>query len=355
MFSWSLPPSRVTNPPLQHPRHPTAPVTVAAVTTVFYSRRQHLQSFLTDEVLCRSIRRISKNDDTTYDAAFQTISGVALYLRVHLPQREGALPSMFLWGIKASHPWLREEGFTNRVIGYSPIASTEEHWQSCNILLGKAVNEVIQHFQCNPPTVFQFTDKSLERLQPKTDTLDISIPQVPTSFPELDSMTIKQVENTLLLDEASWKAWVLTKTLSAEMKNLHNFHQELLTANYNFAKSNLSEENQLQTLNQDVETLKKEFMGNLEKFRQLEISYKKIFGSTEEQHRKTLRLLHVAEREAFKESEEYGNHWLSDEDNDSTNMSIDDFIKGFMAKRKLYHKRAATMERLSSTSTFERS
>ena len=96
------------------------------------------------------------------------------------------------------------------------------------------------------------------------------------------------------------------------MKNLHNRHQELVMSNYNFVKSNLSDETQLQTLYQDVERAKKEFRGNFEKIHQLEDSYKKIFGSTEEQHRKTLRLIRVAEREALKESEEYGNHWLSE-------------------------------------------
>lgn len=370
MFSWSstTPAGRVADPPTRpHTRHQSAPVTVA-VTTVFYSRQQHLQSFLNDSVLHRSIRRVSRGaDDTTYDTAFQTVSGVALFLRVHLPQREGAVPLMFLWGIKATHAWLREEGLTNRVIGYDPIASTDQHWQSCNILLGKAVNDVVKYFQINPPTISQFTNESLQRLQPQPaapsgshsqenhDILDIPIPQVPTSFPELESMSLHEVENTLLLDEASWKAWILTKNLSNEMKTQHNFHQDLLNENYNTAKANLLEESQLQALYMDVETLKKEFTGSLEKFRQVETSYHKIMGNPEDHHRRILRLLHVAEREAFKESEEFGNTWLSEEDGENANMNIDDFIQGFMAKRKLYHKRAAMMERISSISSSQRS
>lgn len=368
MFSWSsTTPGRVVDPPSKpQPRHQSAPVTVE-VTRVFYSRQQHLQSFLSDSVLHRSIKRVSRGtDDTTYDTAFQTVSGVALFLRVHLPQREGAVPSMFLWGIKATHPWLREEGLTNRVIGYEPIASTDQHWQSCNILLGRAVNDVVKHFQINPPAIIQFTNESLQRLQPQPassgshsqehhDILDIPIPQVPTSFPELESMSIHEVENTLLLDDTSWKAWLLTKNLSDEMKTQHNFHQELVHENYNTAKANLLEESQLQALYTDVEALKKEFTGCLEKCRQAETSYQKIMGSPEDQHRRILRLLHAAEREAFKEAEEFGNTWLSEEDGDNKNKNADDFIQDFMAKRKLYHKRAAMMEKISSMSSSQRS
>jgi hypothetical protein len=101
----------------------------------------------------------------------------------------------------------------------------------------------------------------------------------------------------------------------------------------------------------DVETLKKEFTGCLEKFRQVETSYQKVLGNPEDQHRRILRLLHAAEREAFKESEEFGNTWLSEEDDDNKNMNVDDFIQGFTAKRKLYHKRAAMMEKISSMSS----
>lgn len=385
MFSWSSTPNynnrqpqgvrvatATTNTTTTNARPATT--TTAGVSSGYYRRQQHLDSYLKDPILSKSTRRFSK-DDTTHDTVFQTVAGTALVLRVHMPSREGAVPIMTLIGVKALHPWLQDTGKTglNRVMGYPPIASTEDYWNNtCKILLGTAVNQVITHLQLNPPTILLFTDKSLEKLQqkpshtqdvprpPEEETFDIPIPQIPSSFPELDTMTLVEVKEALALldNNESIHTWLVTNTnnskISAGMKTLDKFHHELVENNCNTAKNHLSQQDDLWTLYSTVQTQQQQVSATHEQIRQLSMTHAELFGirSPEEQPRRIVRKLRGAEREAFVQSEEYGNHWLNDDDTTSTSTTTtDDFIQGFMATRKLYHTRAATIERLSSTST----
>lgn len=99
--------------------------------------------------------------DDTYDTVFQTVSGHALILRVHLPQGTTKPPGMTLVGVIAQHSWLDTR---MRITGYQPISS-ESSWTSSGLKLGTAVNAVVQHMQLNPPEVIQITDDSLQRIQ----------------------------------------------------------------------------------------------------------------------------------------------------------------------------------------------
>ena len=418
MFSWSTTRRSSATSATSTSSYPAAAVVISAsaqqgsASSSGYSRQQQLDSYLRDPTLSKSTRRVSKGkykcvmgivryqilclivgfyssfrlksliipfflvceaDDTTYDTVFQTVSGNALILRVHVPPRVGAVPAMNLVGVRASHPWLDSN---MRVIGY-PALSSDEHWRSSNMLLGGGVNEVVKHLQLNPPTILQITDKSLERLQQQntsssltsgqhirfpsyppqhegvyvpsefreqsttktSDTFFIPIPEVPSSFPEVDNMTKKEVE-TLLNDETAFKTFV--KNLSA-VTAIEEFHDVLSEGNFETAKANLAHEEELRALHADVKSLKSDLNQKIEAFSSLERAYLEFCGPLDP--RRVLKKLHVAKREAFTESEKLGSSWLEDKD-----MSVDDFVNGFIEKRQVYHTRAAKIERLSSTS-----
>lgn len=124
-----------------------------------YTRQQHITSYLTDAVLKSSTQKVN---DTTYDTVFLTVNHQALLLRVHIPASATiAAPKMTLVGIRGNHPWLDSR---MRVIGYSKIESDSTFIQS-GILLNKAVNEVVRHFQLNPPSNLVIVDAGLANLQ----------------------------------------------------------------------------------------------------------------------------------------------------------------------------------------------
>mmetsp|Transcript_25497 Transcript_25497/g.37811 ORF Transcript_25497/g.37811 Transcript_25497/m.37811 type:complete len:426 (+) Transcript_25497:125-1402(+) len=124
-----------------------------------YTRQMHISSYLTDPILKPSTRKIN---DSTYDTVFQTKDHNALILRVHIPPSISiSAPRMTLVGVRAVHPWIDSK---MKVIGYSNIKSDAIFVQS-GLILSKVVNEVVQHFQLNPPKQLVIVDAGLKRLQ----------------------------------------------------------------------------------------------------------------------------------------------------------------------------------------------
>jgi Modifier of rudimentary (Mod(r)) protein len=203
--------------------------------TTGISRQRHLESFLSDDTLKRSTRRVSSGkfcssmffylrahfakryhnsisplcslvaplinptfpvvaytvcvcmflfciDDTTYDTVFSTVMGDTLILRIHLspspyPAAPVRAPAMTLAGVSARHPWLDRQ---MRVIGYPAIAS-DQAWKDSRLLLGTAAKEVIQHLQVSPPEIVQILDEALKVIQkakpqPSSTTTDLRQP-----------------------------------------------------------------------------------------------------------------------------------------------------------------------------------
>mmetsp|Transcript_18949 Transcript_18949/g.27902 ORF Transcript_18949/g.27902 Transcript_18949/m.27902 type:complete len:438 (-) Transcript_18949:32-1345(-) len=129
------------------------------------SREEHIRSLLSDPTLKPSTRRVSTRDDSTYDTVFSTKDSVALILRVHLPGAgTGASPSpapkMTLVGFKGRHPWIDR---SMKVTGYAPIQSNETFANS-RMTLGRVVNNVVQHFQLNPPSDIVIVDEGLKQM-----------------------------------------------------------------------------------------------------------------------------------------------------------------------------------------------
>jgi len=130
------------------------------------SREEHIRSLLSDPTLKPSTRRVSTRDDSTYDTVFSTKGSVALILRVHLPPGSGtitasvAAPKMTLVGFKGRHPWIDRN---MKVTGYAPIQSNETFTNS-RMTLGRVVNNVVQHFQLNPPSDIVIVDEGLKQM-----------------------------------------------------------------------------------------------------------------------------------------------------------------------------------------------
>ena len=124
-----------------------------------YTRQMHISSYLTDPILKPSTRKIN---DSTYDTVFQTKDHNALILRVHMPPSISiSAPRMTLVGVRAVHPWIDSK---MRVIGY-PNITTDAIFVQSGLILSKVVNEVVHHFQLNPPKQLVIVDAGLKRLQ----------------------------------------------------------------------------------------------------------------------------------------------------------------------------------------------
>ena len=309
---------------------------------------------------------------------FQTKSGHALILRVHLPPGPASKPpGMTLVGVNAQHSWLDSH---MRITGYQPISS-EAEWASCNLRLGSAVNAVVQHLQLNPPSVVEITDESLQRIQAsiaqpqpqfqpeqqqtqhaqhpdvsgassepppdystvlhaEEDSIEMSmmpIPTVPAVFPELESMSKEDMQG-LLNDEDKFRKFV--EQMSA-VTTLIDLQTSIQKGNVETAEANLKQEEELTMLHAEVAALQSDLREKMETFRTLEAKQNELCAPPD--RRDVIRKLTAAKKEAYGESEELASLWVDGGDGD-----VDQFIEKFMERRIVHHTRGAKLERLSA-------
>lgn len=296
---------------------------------------------------------------------------------------------MTLHGVRASHDWL---DIRMKVIGYEPIASDQLWRQSC-IKLGDAIFTVIRHFQLNPPSILEINDVNLRRLQesissqqqhrqsrmgasassatssvsssqsyPVTsvqsqnptmetvqsvsnhsmeamdDEVDALIPPVPTSFPELENMPLSELR-ALLNDESAMNNMIERISEVARLKELK---QSIEKANVEAAEENLLRETELEALQTELDSLMKETLIKVNKYRELDGKRNALTRPPDVQD--TIRELNIAKREVYQKSEEMAECWV-----ESGGEGMSDFVKKFMEIRLQYHTRAAKAERLGMT------
>lgn len=300
-------------------------------------------------------------DDSTYDTVFQTTTGDALILRVHLPSSNGA-PQMTLVGVRATHEWLDSR---MRVTGYSQIQS-DTSWQSSGMLLGAAVHQVVQHFQLQPPNLIEITDAGLKRLQSNlaggpnnsmgsntssrrhssTTSADAppdyeslfsipEMPEIPSNFDDCFQGMSKEDMEQLLDNELDFLTFACTLP---EYKKLQELGSSVLDENVETAESNLMEQERLQELHASVSSLQESLQSKLTAFEVLETQQNKLCAPPDTQL--AMKRLQKAKKQAMDESEAFAEEWVDDGGN------AKDFIKEFMEKRQLHHVRAAKIERL---------
>jgi hypothetical protein len=323
-------------------------------------------------------------DDTIYDTVFQTTSGFALIIRVYLPVHTTA-PSFTLHGVRATHDWL---DIRMKVIGYSPILS-DASWKTSNLRLGDAVYAVIHHFQLNPPTVMEITDVNLKRLQESlngdaarrienqsappayrrpNEPMHVSngrenhrlvqsmgnvsmqqqspdevtdeevhtlIPAIPSSFPQLESMTMSQVKD-LLDNESSFEDFIQQ---TSEVATLNELKQSIMSANVDAAEANLLHREKVERQTAELDSLGDDLQMKLEQFNKLD--QERVALTSPPDLNATIKYLNHVKKEAYRQSEAIADDWVE------SGGDVGDFVKKFMEKRALYHTRAAKAERLS--------
>jgi hypothetical protein len=374
MFSWST--SR-KGPAARYPGQQSATaVPVAQVIqgtirppTNSYTRQQHIDSFRNDAVLKQSIRKVSA-DDTIYDTVFQTKDGVALILRISFPLLQHDSfptrpPQMTLVGVKAMHDWLDSRMC---IIGY-PATQSDVAWQQSRLLLGTAVYEVVRHLQVNPPTVYEFTDPALAKLQPANGAAPsrimpqnqqnltksqaqqppdynslhysmspqtpVEMPAIPSQYPDvLDSLSREELQR-LLSDESAFLAVVHDMPIYQE---IHLQRTSLIEENTKKAMSVLEREQEYKMLHGQVKDLKESLVVKLMEFESLQTLQDELVKPPDVNQLK--RELNRARKEAMDESETFAMEWVED------GSHVAEFCKKFVEQRNKMHLRAAKVELL---------
>lgn len=358
------------------------------------SRAEHLSSLLNDPVLKPSTRKVSR-DDTTYDTVFQTKDQNALILRTYFSQSNSStasLPKLSMVGIQATHPWLDSK---MKVTGYSPM-SNEIAWNNSGLSLGKAVNEIVQHFQFHPPKSITFIDKSLLKIQPKMknggrsgrsgssmnngngrqmDTVfdpppppppsdvppefedelrpdatieaqvstvmsTLDIPDVPKAFPNFDNLDTEELKE-LLNDQNKHQAKIEQMKLPCITKT-ESIKKSLLNGNVKMANKNLSKESSLTSLYSEVQSLQEKLRNQVSKFEELQSKQQELCKPRDT--KEIIRTLKVAKRDTFDESEHIASEWLNSSGDKDDMTHVDEFLKSFIQIRTIHHVRAAKME-----------
>jgi hypothetical protein len=328
---------------------------------------------------------VSVIDDSTYDTVFQTVSGVTLILRVHLPPSPYPSapvqpPSMTLAGVRARHSWLDSQ---MRVTGYSVINS-QDAWSQALLLLGPAVHQVVTHLQLNPPEILEITDAGLRSIQPKQSQQnhqrqqqppaaaaanthfpsrpphyagetnhsvsamdappdyesllavpEIDMPKIPTEFEQLESLTREELEELLEGDELEFMAFCNKLPVSRTIQSIAG---SVVDKNADMARANLNHEEELNQLHTSVTALQKKFESKVKAFQELEQKQDALIAPPDA--RQIMRDLARAKKQAMDQSEQAAEDWLEQ------GGDVDDFLNDFLKKRKVHHVRAAKLELL---------
>lgn len=250
------------------------------------------------------------------------------------------------------------------------------------MLLGVAVQEVVQHFQVNPPTVQQITDAVLRNINnqssssssgrgsnttpprasrnqppppppsddapPDYETLlasqttppqqhppppVVDMPSVPAEFSKLQSMEREELEH-LLNNHVALVAFCNELTF---VKELNEKRMSVLEENITKAKANLEKQQELETLHSQVKELQKRLKTRVAEFQKLEKKQDSLCAVPDT--RFVLRELHREKKQAFDDSEQLAEEWLDEGAED-----VKGFCSRFIEARKVHHVRAGKME-----------
>lgn len=379
----------------------TTTTATTAEQSISISRKEHLDSYLNDEVLGRSTMKVS-SDDTTYDTVFSTVSGDTLILRVHFPSlafTPGAsvqAPEMKLTGATVTHPWL--DGNLGRVIGYNPCSS-DRAFRDSRMLLGQAVKQVVQEFQLNPPKVIKFTDPHLKKMQPNNNnnnhndtasneqqsipesnpssveppayddslftamrennfnnngrsnqsttssftTTLVDLPSLPTQFPELNNMDREELEQ-MLNDESVFQSFCNDNI--PVVKQMQLLVAEKSEEVAQMAQSNLNEEESLQTLFNTTQQLHDELKMIVQECQVLQQEQDNL--QDKPNISVLMKELNKAKKVAFDESEQIADDWLNEDDKEHCASTMTKFCQEFLEKRIIHHLRASKIQILTT-------
>ena len=266
-----------------------------------------------------------------------------------------------------------------KVIGYSPISSNTS-WKNSGLKLGDAVYAVIHHFQLNPPMVREINDVNLRRLQENLgntqshsappaysqkgnngkvvrdqrlilsarentvrpsqhqesdDEVNLLVPSIPSSFPQLNSMTMSELKE-LLDNEALFESFI--RKIS-EVATLDELKESIISANVDIAQTNLAHRESVEQQSAELDSLQDNLQSKLSIYKKIDED--RVALSRPPDVSGTLRDLNHAKKKAYRDSEAIAENWVE------SSEDIAAFVKAFMDERVLYHTRSAKLERLS--------
>lgn len=257
---------------------------------------------------------------------------------------------MKLVGVEARHSWLDSSmcvttfGLTER--------DASQRWRETNLLLGKAVHQVIQHLQLYPPEITAIIDPALEKLQKPDSTLrgssgqfrrasssastppevettqpdiHVDIPRIPMRFSEIDELSKEEIRR-ILDDEDEFEAFINKLDIS---KQLVVDHSE----NVAIAKTNLSNQEKLRQLHTQAVSLQKELSESIAEYEKQRREYDNIVAKPD--RREVIAELNKMKKRAFSASERIADHWLD------SKGDVDEFLSEFLERRKIHHIYAA--------------
>jgi len=173
--------------------------------------------------------------------------------------------------------------------------------------------------------------------QVANDEVNTLIPPIPSSFPEIDKMSLSEVKQ-VVDDEKVLETFIEN---TAAVKTLRELKQSIEASNVDVAKSNLLDHEEIvKEVCAEVATLERELDTKIEQYKKLDAERLELTHPPDKQE--AIKELNKAKKDAYRESEEMAEEWV--ESGEGGNVS--DFVKRFMDVRILYHARAAKAERL---------
>ena len=258
-------------------------------------------------------------------------------------------------GLSQNHEnhWVRSHSVGTKV---------ETIWLS----LGQAVHEVVKHLQLNPPEILEITDAGLQTIQPTNSRFrtndsiqsttttndsatrregteppsydaslqhakrvpqlppppDVPFPPIPHDFDATLADKTKEELETLLSDELEFLSLVHNLDIFGETDETHHL-----------ANENLSNQDKVKSLCEEVERLQKIQQAKVEHFQALEQKQNSLCAPPD--MKSIIRKLKEASKVAFDTSEAFAEEWVDD-----GAPNVDQFMNEFVQRRKLHHERA---------------
>ena len=289
---------------------------------------------------------------------------------------------MSLAGVRARHDWVEPRSM--RIIGYDPILS-EQKWKRSGLSLGQAVHEVVKHLQLNPPEILEITDAGLQAIQPSNSRFrasesgqsvtttsnsssqrasseppsydatlqhakrvpqlppppEVPFPPIPRDFDSVLADKTKEELEALLSDELEFLSLVHNLDIFVEINKIARSKTD---ETHHLAHDNLSNQDRVKSLCEEVERLQKILKEKVERFQALEQQQNSLCAPPD--IKSIIRKLKEANKEAFDSSEAFAEGWVDD-----GAPNVDQFMNEFVERRKLHHERAGKMQILMNLQT----
>lgn len=261
-------------------------------------------------------------------------------LRIFLPQGfPEDKPALQLLS-KIVHPWVNQY---NQVVGPPELITWRKEFE-----LSTVVQRVISELSSLPPSSpihpssmpiqieARFSPPSYEAISSTISSvaLEIPTPPIPDSFPELDLMSVEELE-TLLNDEVAFYSHVSNQILG--VKTMQEMRSDALVANFTVAQATLAQR-------EEVTMVREEAMKLQEELARAKGSYERKVNehvALEESRTSNAVVLEKMRKEtdAAEEVSECLNEKFC-----NNSIEVGEFVKQYRAVRHQYHARHACVE-----------